>query len=58
MPTRCDGVEADYLTVLNTLDEYDQDAIIKYIGKLKHEIIGLKFKVKNLEKKISKYKLY
>lgn len=58
MTTQINGIEADYLAVLNSLDEYDQDAVIKYIGKLNHEIMGLKNQVRHLQMKLSKYKTY
>ena len=58
MTTQINGIESDYLTALNSLDEDDQDAVIKYIGKLNHQIMGLKNQVKHLQRELCKYKTY
>ena len=52
------SIEANYLNVLNGLGESEQNIIVEYISKLKHEVFSLKTQNEHLRKKIYKLSRY
>lgn len=52
------SIETNYLNVLNKLGESEQNIIVEYISKLKHEVFSLKTQNEHLRKKIYKLSRY